>query len=241
MKAIRWVLVLLLGLAFAASAGEAADPGEAAQMERLMQAKQLTATGRHDEAIALIEQTLAYYVQRYPPGATRWYVARTPEETLQYMTGAAASADAGTQPAGTTGAEALDVLWAEAYFMKAYALFELDQLDAAKATLEQALQLSPQNARFLSELGNLHQHRREWDEALRQYRAAEVGAALSPEQERIHDLTRAKRGIGFVLIEQGDLDAAEAKLRECLALDRDDRGARNELDYLAEMRAKRAR
>lgn len=242
MRAMRWVFVLLLGVAFAASAAgktteKAPDAGEEAQLQRLMQARELTGTGRHDEAIALIEQTLAYYAQKYPEGPTRWYVARSLEETLLYMAGAAA----GEQPPGKTGAQALDVLWADAHYMKAYALYELDQLDAAKAALQQALHLSPQNSRYLSELGNLHQTRHEWDEARRWYQAAEAGAEFSPAAERVHDLTRAKRGIGFVLIEQGALDAAEAKFKECLKLDPDDRGARNELDYIAQQRAKATR
>lgn len=227
-------MLLLVGLAFAAPAAEpdAVDPGEAAQHERLVQAQQLVGTGRHDEALALIEQTLDHYAQRYPAGTTRWYVARTPEEALLYMAGAATEAPS----AGRNEAKALAVLWAEAHYMKGYALFELDQLDAARASLEQALQLSPRNARFLSELGNLHQHRREWDEARRRYEAAEAAAQFSPAEDRVKDLTRAKRGIGFVLIEQGELDAAEAKFRECLALDRDDRGAQNELTYIEHLR-----
>lgn len=125
--------------------------------------------------------------------------------------------------------------------MKAYALFELDQLDAAKAALGHALHLSPQNSRYLSELGQIHQHRRAWDDARAQYEAAESAAEFSPPEEKLRDLTRAKRGVGFVLIEQGKLDAAEAKFRQCLALDPDDHGARNELEYIAQMRAQAAR
>lgn len=243
MRAFGWALVLLLGITCAAAAGAekaadpAPDPGEAAQLQRLMQAQQLTGSGRHDEAIALIDQTLAYYAQKYPDGPTRWYVARSLEETLLYMA-SAASDKAGRKGQGKTSAQALGVLWADAYYMKAYAQYELDQLDAAEATLAQALALSPSNSRYLSELGNLHQTRHEWDEARDQYQAAEAAAEFSPAEERIKDLTRAKRGIGFVLIEQGDLDAAEAKFKECLQLDPDDRGAQNELEYIAQQRAK---
>jgi tetratricopeptide (TPR) repeat protein len=243
MRAIGWVFVLLLGMAFAASATEqaaekvaekAADPGEDAQLQRLTEARQFIDTGRHDEAIALIDQTLAYYARKYPEGRTRWYVVRTPEENLLYL----ASAAVDGKSSGKTGAMTLDVLWADAHYLKAYALYELDRLDAAAAELGQALQLTPRNARYLSELGNIHQTRHEWEEARRQYQAAEAAAEFSPAEERIKDLTRAKRGIGFVLIEQGDLDAAEAQFKACLKLDPDDRGAQNELEYIAQQRAK---
>jgi tetratricopeptide (TPR) repeat protein len=235
MRAIKWLLVLCLGLPFCVIAGEkTADSGEPAQLARLMQARELTSTGRHDDAIALIEQTLAYYAQKYPEGPTRWYVARTPEETLLYL----ASAAAEQKSQGKTGATALDVLWADAHYMKGYALYELDQLDAAKESLAQALYLTPRNSRYRSELANIHQTRQEWDEARRHYEVAESDAEFSPADQRVPDLTRAKRGIGFVMIEQGDLDAAEAKFKECLVLDPDDRGAQNELTYIAQLRAK---
>lgn len=237
MRLTRCLCFALLGVAFAAAAEDLADPGEGLQWQRLTQAQELTGNGRHDEAIALIDQTLAYYAQKYPEGTTRWYVARTPQETLAYM----ASAAAGRPPEDKTDAVALHVLWAEAYYMKAYALFELDRLDAAKAALAQALYLSPRNSRYLSELGQIHQHRRAWDDALAQYEAAESAAEFSPSEEKLRDLTRAKRGVGFVLVEQGRLDAAEAKFRQCLALDPDDRGARTELEYIAQVRAKAGR
>jgi tetratricopeptide (TPR) repeat protein len=242
MYLIRWMFILFLGVACAAAAQEkdgmrGTDSGEAAQMERLTKAQQLIGTGQHQAAITLIDETLSYYAQRYPEGATRWYVVRTPQETLMYMASAAAS----EQPNGKASAMALDVLWADAFYMRAYALVEIDQPDAAKSALESALQLTPQNSRYLSELGQIHQTRHAWDEALRQYEAAESAAEFSPPEEKLRDLTRAKRGIGFVLIEQGKLDAAEAKFRQCLALDPDDRGARNELEYIEEMRAKAGR
>lgn len=235
MRGIRWLLLVCLGVSLGTIAGEKApESGEAVQLERLMQARELTSTGRHDEAIALIDQTLAYYTQKYPDGPTRWYVVRTPEETLLYL----ASAAAEQKPHGKTEAMALEVLWADAHYMKGYALYELDQLDAAKESLAHALNLTPRNSRYRSELGNLHQTRHEWDEARRHYEAAEADAEFSPAGERILDLARAKRGIGFVLIEQGELDAAEAKFRECLVLDPNDSGAQNELTYIAQLRAK---
>ncbi|GAB3099827.1 tetratricopeptide repeat protein [Lysobacter terrae] len=240
MRAIRWVLVLLLGVSFAVAAtGEKAkDAGEAAQLQRLTEAQQLIGNGRHDEAIALIDQTLDYYAKKYPEGRTRWYVTRTPEEDLLYLVGAAADADEGRHV--HANATTLRVLWADAHYMKAYALYELNQLDAAKAELERALYLTPRNSQYLSELGNIHQTRHEWDLARSQYEAAEDAAEFSRKEERVRDLSRAKRGIGFVLIEQGDLDAAEAKFKQCLALDPDDRGAQNELEYIAQQRAKAA-
>ena len=44
--------------------------------------------------------------------------------------------------------------------MKAYALQDLHQLGEAKATLQQALKLSPFNAQYLAELGEINAPKR---------------------------------------------------------------------------------
>ncbi len=56
--------------------------------------------------------------------------------------------------------------------------------------------------------------------------------------EKTAMLTRAWRGKGFVLTEQGKLDESEALYRKCLALDADDGGAKRELEYIQSLRNK---
>jgi Flp pilus assembly protein TadD len=46
------------------------------------------------------------------------------------------------------------------------------------------------------------------------------------------------RGMGFVLIERGGLDEAEALFRDCLKLNPDDDHAKKELAYITEQRQK---
>jgi Flp pilus assembly protein TadD len=50
------------------------------------------------------------------------------------------------------------------------------------------------------------------------------------------NLTRAWRGQGYCLVEQGKLNEAEAMYRKCLALDPKDNKARGELEYIQGLR-----
>ncbi|MEO6173360.1 MAG: tetratricopeptide repeat protein [Arenimonas sp.] len=210
----------------------AAD-AETEQQSRLMQAQKLIAAGNHAEAIALIDKTIAYYEARFPEGETRWYIGRTVEETLIYMSMAAVSGD---QADSKISAQAINVAWADAYFLKGYAYIELNQAAEAKVMLLKALKLSPQNASFLIELAEVAKLQRNWDESYKYYVEAESASAFSPSDAKASDLSHAKRGQAFVFIEQGKLDEAEKVLKACLKLDKNDQRAKEELEYIKKLR-----
>ncbi len=66
--------------------------------------------------------------------------------------------------------------------------------------------------------------------------AEEAADTFSPEALKADELARAKRGQGYVLIEIGQLDKAEAKYRECLAINHNDSIALQELEYIKRLR-----
>lgn len=122
-------------------------------------------------------------------------------------------------------------------FLKAYTLIELDQLEATEPLLLSTLAMAPKNAEYYAELEHIYQTQGRWERALQVFEAAEEAADIfSPEDRRLTELSRAKRGIGFNLIELDRLNEAEAKFRECLALDPDDASAKNELLYIEDVR-----
>ena len=234
------------------SATPAADARETDRSRRLGEAERMIREGDPTGAIALIDAVLADYAQQYPEGDTRWYVARTLPETLAYTARAAASPEGGHH-----GATVLDVNWADAYFLKAYALIELSPasgayktskggipesdpvyLAQARETLERGLSLEPYHAQMLNELGHLLQLQRDWNAMLRTASDAETAASFAPEQVQDRLFGRAKHGIGYALIELGRLEEAEAKFRECLRIDPDDDDAKNELEYIRQLREK---
>src|SRR5262249_39777721 len=147
--------------------------------------------------------------------------------TLFYLLQAAASEKS------KSSAVVLSGNWGYAYYLKAYCLLDLGRANDAKAPLLRAVALAPQNAQFLGELGYIYQSEKNWPLALETFQRAENAAKeFSPEQSRNAELARAWRGIGYVLVELGRLDEAEAMYRKCLQLNAQDAMAQRELAYV---------
>jgi tetratricopeptide (TPR) repeat protein len=198
-------------------------------MDLLMEGRDLIEAAKPQEAIDSFEQVIAAFETKYGKSKKRIYCARSPAETLMYVAAAASE---------NQDAEVLTSEWADAYFLKGYALLELGRVSAARELLERALGLSPFNAQYQSELAYTYQTEKNWTEALAQYESAAEAANFSPEEAKVADQTRALRGQGYALIEMGKLDEAEKKYKECLELDSNDRGAMGELQYIEQLRRK---
>jgi tetratricopeptide (TPR) repeat protein len=131
-----------------------------------------------------------------------------------------------------------DRVWPDAYLMKAYLLADLRQVSDAQESLKKAVALSPQTAQYISELGYTYEAQGQCDRAITFYEqaasAAEVGS--DDDHRKVIDLTRAWRGKGYCLTEQGHFDEAEQLYRKCLELDPEDSKAKNELKYIASHR-----
>jgi Flp pilus assembly protein TadD len=155
------------------------------------------------------------------------YCARSMEETLHYLMLAQAEG---------RDALVLEPTWAEAYYLKGYALVELGQLEEARRAISRALVLSPKNSKYLSEIAHIFQLERNWTKALEQFSNAEGASRHSPAETRIEEKTRALRGQGYALVELGRLAEAEAKYRASLAADRNDFRSEQELGYVESLR-----
>ena len=152
------------------------------------------------------------------------------------------------------GAVVIDAAYSDAIYMRAYCLVELGRVPEAAQALQRALEIIPDDVAYACELGNIMQERHEWAPSLDIYRRALVNVEaldgtgmFNPSFEHptgvpILGLTlsdwrrRAMRGIGFSLIEVGDLDGAEAMFRRVLEIDPSDARALNELAFIAERR-----
>jgi tetratricopeptide (TPR) repeat protein len=220
--------VLLLGTAplVHAQADPAAErSGDDAELKALLRTgtSQLRA-GRVEEAIAQsFAPLIARYESRYKDSDQQVYGARSPVESLAYLLVAANA---------HRNAVVIDSTWGDAHYLMAYALVELKRLDDAAMELQKAIDLSPQNALYLSELGNLHAMNQQWEMSLQTFKTATDAAALSPDSLRIKESTRALRGQGYAQVELGRLDEAKALYERCLVLDPDDAGAKAELGFI---------
>jgi tetratricopeptide (TPR) repeat protein len=182
------------------------------------------------EAIVVLDRAIAAESARYSGESRQIYCAHTPEESLLYTLTAANDRKA---------AIVIEPTWCMAIFLKGFALIDLNRPDEARPLFERALAMAPMNSQFLAELGEWHKGHREWDRAYSLFEKALEGAIFSTPDIRNTHKTRALRGMAFVLIEQGKLDQAERRLRECLQINPNDESAKNELQYISEQRGRR--
>ena len=203
--------------------------GDAAQMRRLQAARQLMDAGKPEKAMQTeIDPMIKYYEGKYSQSPRKVYCARTSAERLAYLLEASSK---------TNAAVAIGPEWANACFMKAYVLIDLGRVSEARTNLTRALELSPSNSQYLSELAHLYQVEKKWAESQKLFvHAEECARTFSPDDARVSELTRALRGQGYNLVEMGKLVEAEAKYRECLKVDRNDRKA---LDELKDLKARK--
>ena len=212
--------------------GAPADAREIAAGRQVDEADKLIAAKRAAEALPILDKVLADYAARFPAGSTRWYVARTDDESAYYL-GLSLMLGSGDDQGK---ASILRNGWSYAWYRKGYALLELGRTAEARAALDAGLALSPSNSTLLLERAEVSKLERDWNAAMELYRAAEEAASLNPASEQVREKSQAMRGQAFVHIERGDLDAAEEILEACLKLDASDARAKEELAYIAKLR-----
>lgn len=206
-------------------------PDKDPQMMKLLQEAQHNIESRNFAAtIAKCDQVINAYKAHYGGTQQKIFCVRSREESVGLMMKAAMDKN---------NAVALSIIWSGAYYTKAYALEELGRMGEGKATLQEALKLSPFNAQYLTEMGQIYAREKNWSIAEQLYREAEDNAALSPPASRADDLAKARRGLGYVLVELGKLDEAEKKYQQCIATNPNDSKAKAELQYVREQKAKK--
>lgn len=210
-----------------------ATPGDPDDEQRahVAEAIRLVHEGKPQEAITgHLDNVLSSFSAKYANEKRRIYCSRVPAETLKYMLDSSNRGEEGF---------ALDPTWAEAWFIKSYALTELNRRAEARAALEAAIALSPSYPQYLSELGYLHQRDKTWSAALKVFEEAESSVKLFTDpRQNIVQTTRALRGQGYALIELGDLDRAERAYQRSLALDPNDEISKKQLVYILGLREK---
>ena len=159
------------------------------------------------------------------------YCANTPAESLAYLIPAAHDKKA---------AVVLDGALCNAYFLRGFAEIDLGKLPEAQADYDRALALSPSNPHYLNEIGQFHSRLHDWAGALGYFHRAEAAKTLAAAGRVDAEQALALRGIGYVDVELGKLDEAEAAYRRCLEIDANDQKAKAELGYVLNLRAKQA-
>lgn len=182
------------------------------------------------EAIRLFEEIDRKFSAAYANGP-RVFCSRGPQETVLYLSISAAE---------KTNAVAISPLWCDAIYLKAYSLVELKRPAEAAKELDRVLKLAPNNSQYLNERAELYTRARNFDAALAMFKQAEHDSAFAPNPQAATAFkSRGCRGVGYVLVELGKLDEAEANYRRCLSIDPKDRKSFRELGYIAAKKAER--
>ena len=197
----------------------------------LDQGAQLIQGHKQQEAIAAFEKVSTAYEEKYKDTPEKIYCARNATESLVYLTKSAI----GDKPQSAIVLSSPN--WAYAYFLKGYALIDLGKLPEARASIQKALDLMPDNAQFIGEIGHLYQIEKNWDLQIQTFKQMEHAADLDPNTKSIY-LPRAWRGIAFALTEQGKFDESESYYKKCLDMNPNDHTAQNELRYIQMLKAK---
>ena len=199
--------------------------------DMLTEGGKLLRQGQPAEAIAkYFDPVIAEYEALREGSKKRYFSARNQGEALIYAVLPAAAG-------ASTDVEVLDANWGDAYLMKAYALTELHRIGDAQDALESAIALSPMNSHYKSELAYTYQAQKDCDRSIALYAQAASDAEMaSDESIKTEDLTRAWRGQGYCLVEQGKWTEAAAMYQRCLELDPNDSKAKRELQYVDEHR-----
>jgi tetratricopeptide (TPR) repeat protein len=237
-RAIRFVAVLAgTSLSLASMAGDKATQPEAEADAQPSKEQALLFSGRHvleqgDPQRAITEffdPVVQHYENAYKGSAAKIYSAQNMQQALIYS----------ALPHEGRSVEVLDSSWADAYLMKGYALIELRQMRDAQDALEKAIVLSPMNAQYLSELAYVFQVEGDCDKSIETYARAQSMAELGSQDEtKTSDMTRALRGQGYCLVEQGKLDEAEAMYQKALKLDPHDTKSLDEFGYIKNLSKK---
>ena len=223
-----------------AETNSSSDPDKDGQLTKLLEeGRTLIDSRKPQAAIELCEKVIAAFKTHYAKSDHVIYCARTQTENLGYLLMAAAAINKGTFEKGKRDAIVLSQTWSAAYFMKGYALQELGRRAEARAAVNEALKLSPWNAQYLAELGTIYSLEKNWTKAREVFEKAEEHAEISPDNAKASELARARRGLGYVLVELGQLDEAEKKYQQCLKDDPKDTKAAAELEYVRGLKAKR--
>ncbi|MEY2482925.1 MAG: hypothetical protein QOK24_1453 [Verrucomicrobiota bacterium] len=233
--------ILCLAAAFSSQQAGAAsdDPDKDPQLPRLLEeARTFVDNKKPQAAIERCDRVIARFKNHYGNSKHKVYCARSSAETLGYLLQAAAAVDKGEFERGKKDAIVLSSTWASAYFLKSYALQDLHHLAEAKSAIKLALELSPWSSLYLSELRSIHKLEKDWARAREVFERAEEHAALSPDNLKAAELSLARRGLGYVLVELGQLDEAEKKYQQCLKENPNDKKATAELEYVRGLKAK---
>jgi tetratricopeptide (TPR) repeat protein len=221
---------IVLGKAFKITTGRTGDfligKGIGLQYRDIVEkANQLIGAGQFSEAEALVDEVIAFFHSLMVDN-DKVYVSVGLKSELEEF-----------KKDSSNGKEVvwLDICFDQALHLKAFIKSEQKQLSEALHILDEEVKVAPYSAFPYIERGVILNSQREHQMALQSYEMA-LKLARKYESSRGSE-AMALRGMGFTLIELGDLDRAEAILKESILIDPGNASAKRELRYIRGLRS----
>lgn len=131
-------------------------------------------------------------------------------------------------------------IWCAALWGKGFALIDLGRSEEAGAFLASAVEMAPLEAHYINEYAEWFKSRKQWKKSFDLFEGAWSVAERQTDGPSRRVTARSLRGMGFTLIELGDLDQAEKWFKLSLEYEPEAMArVQGELDYIAEMRRKK--
>lgn len=197
--------------------------------DKLIEGFRAIKAAKPDQALRVAEEIIIAEEQRFAGEKRLINAARSLDEAVLY------AGLAGTQHKSSI---VLGSTWADAYFLKGFALIDLGRGDEARPWLDKAVALSPMNAQYLAERGEWFKNRKDWDRSFADFEEASAAAEFSPADSKSFERRRALRGMAYVRVEQARFAEARPYIQECLKLEATDTSCKNELQFIDEQQPK---
>lgn len=206
---------------------------DAADVQEVVDGVKMLESGHIQAAIdGPFNDVVRRYEAKYGNSKSKVYSARGMTDALLYS---AASATAKPPVSSVV----IGPAWAMAYWGRGYAYNEMARYDDAIVELRKALTLAPDDSQYQVELAYSYQQKHDWKQSLSLYQSAldyaEITTSQVPEMK-----CKALRGQGYDLVELHRLDEAEIAYRACLKLQPNEPKSLGELEYIRQVRAKKA-
>jgi tetratricopeptide (TPR) repeat protein len=198
---------------------------------RTTKAADFMASHKPADALKAIEPVVAAYDKDNAKSKKTFYCARSVEEESALRERALKMQQ---------DAEIVKPNWCDALFIKGFVLIDLNRSKDAGPNLQRAATMAPLHSNMVSEYAEYQKSVANWPEAYRLFSQASDAVEFTPDAIKIFAQGRAWRGMGFSLIELNRLDEAEAMFKKALTIDPNDARAKNELAYIAQVRAAKA-
>lgn len=187
----------------------------------------LVEIGEFEKAIDEIQPLVAYCKKKIISDDSRYFAFSNQSEFDAYL----------SEHPNSSNIIWLDIVCADTFELVGFILASVRQWEDALRWLDMSIALAPYMAGPHTEKGYVYNGMKNFTEAIKEYEVALNMSSNYSASNHIKPI--ALRGMGFCLIELGQLDKAESVFKESLILEPENEIALSELQYIEKIRSEK--